>query len=474
MSARRVLLAAVLCLAMPCLAGANSNFSSDLAALDAVLEPTTPDAVDRALQQHQGALQAPDFVRALYAQRDLRPVWTEATYIMSLQAGLHAGLKDGLSAGELRRASAEDPFNPAALLSAAERDILLTDTLVALGDRLVNGRADPRGLAPSDDVPLAWQDPEPQVLAELSTLLDAGDIPAVVADMRPDSALYLRLREAMARLLETGESTADINALRINLERARWFDRLLGDQDRVVVNIPAYTVTLHLEGEDVWQTRAIVGKPENRTPVFVSTMKNIVLDPTWTVPRSIIEERMFDEARTDPADFSARGFRLRDARGAWHDPKELHWSRYSADAFPYDIVQMPGAQNALGRMKFMFDNPYSVYLHDTSAPGLFESDARAFSHGCVRVDQPDELARLILGDRGGLDAQAIASLHADGENLPVDLFDPLTIGLLYWTVDVSDDGELVFHNDIYDRDGVILQALDDFSSPPLLQRTRGS
>ena len=451
-----------------------STLSEDLAALERVLFPVEPTAIERALERHQPSLRQPGFVRAWYEQRGAQAMWTSASSIVNLRAALTTSEADGLLAGELLRENPDDPFDPDSPLTPAEREVLLTDTLVAFGHRLVNGRADARGLSPKAGTPVAWADAEPVVLDVLSDQMDRGELLQIIRDMRPKTELYRSLRTALQDELASDRDKTAIDSLRVNLERARWFERALGDRDRLVVNIPAYTMSVHLDGERVWQSKVIVGKQDRRTPVFVSEMRDIVLDPTWTVPRSIIKDSLFEHASADPAAFAARGFRLRDAEGQWRAPTELDWQRYDAEEFPYDVVQMPGEQNALGRVKFLFDNPYSVYLHDTPSRQLFDADDRAFSHGCVRVQDPDELARLVLDHSGGLDAQAVGSLFADADNLSVNLMEPLAVGLLYWTVDVDEHGALVHYDDIYDRDAVILQALDQFAPPPSLDRLSGS
>lgn len=429
-----------------------------------------PQAIADASRQHEASLHAPGFLQALYEARDWAPIWTDRQATDDLLRALSASESDGLLAGELRRQGPEDPFDKYASLTPAERELLLSDTLIALGDRLVNGRADPRGLALQDGRPRDWVNPESASLRVAVDYLDAGDVRGLVEAMRPSSDLYRRLRLALMRELAGTRDARNVSDLRVNLERARWFERALGDRDRVVVNIPAFSLDLHINGEAVWQTRVIVGKTDRRTPVFVSEMRDVVLDPTWTVPRSIIEERLYDEGRTDPQAFAARGFRLRDASGHWHSPVDVDWARYASDEFPFDVVQMPGSNNALGRVKFLFDNPYAVYLHDTPSRGLFDQASRAFSHGCVRVQHPEELEQRVLEHFGELDAEAIASLRADADNVPVDLLEPLMVGLLYWTIDVDQHGQLVRFEDIYDRDALIRDGITHIAAPKPLIR----
>lgn len=249
-----------------------------------------------------------------------------------------------------------------------------------------------------------------------------------------------------------------IDQLRINLERARWV--LSGiENDFIVVNIAGFRAYLLNDGKVIWKTKVQVGKTFHQTPVFRDEMTYVVMNPTWTVPYSIASKEMLPRIQRDPDYFKTRTFDVRNRAGENIDPQTIDWSKYSRRNLPYTFVQRPGPRNALGRIKFIFPNQYSVYLHDTPSKTLFGRSERAFSHGCIRTQNPFDLAELLLQPKGWnrerIDAQ-IESL----ETKTVHLAEPLPVLLLYWTADIGPNGERHFYKDVYERDQKVLAALD--------------
>ena len=249
-----------------------------------------------------------------------------------------------------------------------------------------------------------------------------------------------------------------IDQLRVNLERARWVTGGLGD-DFIIVNIAGFRAYLVKEGQIAWETRVQVGRSYHQTPVFRDSMTYVVMNPTWTVPYSIATKEMLPKIQRDPDYFKTRDFDVRSRDGQNVDPEAIDWSQLSRGNFPYTFVQRAGPGNALGRIKFIFPNKHSVYLHDTPSKSLFERSERAFSHGCIRTQNPFDLAERLLEpagwDRARIDAQ-IDSL----ETKTAHLVEPLAVLLLYWTADIGANGEYLFYNDIYQRDLQILAGLD--------------
>jgi murein L,D-transpeptidase YcbB/YkuD len=225
------------------------------------------------------------------------------------------------------------------------------------------------------------------------------------------------------------------------------------------VNIAGFRAYLVNDGKVIWETRVQVGKPFHQTPVFRDEMTYVVMNPTWTVPYSIATKEMLPVIQRDPDYFKTRTFDVRNRAGENVDPETIDWSKHSRRNLPYTFVQRPGPRNALGRIKFIFPNEYSVYLHDTPSKSLFGRSERAFSHGCIRTQNPFDLAELLLRpkgwDRERIDAQ-IESL----ETKTVHLAEPLPVLLLYLTTDIGPNGEQHFYKDIYERDERILAALD--------------
>lgn len=249
-----------------------------------------------------------------------------------------------------------------------------------------------------------------------------------------------------------------IDQIRLNLERGRWvLDRL--EDDFVVVNIAGFRAYLYRDQNLVWSTRVVVGKTYHKTPVFRSSMKYIVFNPTWTVPYSIATKEMLPRIKREPDYLSARNFDMKDRNGDIVDPASVDWSTVTRRNFGYTFVQRPGESNALGEIKFMFPNQYSVYLHDTPSKSLFARAERTFSHGCIRVENPLDFAEVLL-QQDGWSRPMIDAEIANRNTRSVFLAEPLPVLLLYWTAEVGDDGQIRFYDDVYERDQKLLTALD--------------
>ena len=248
-----------------------------------------------------------------------------------------------------------------------------------------------------------------------------------------------------------------INTVRVNLERARWFRDLRQSGTFLAVNIAGFRVYLVRDGTIVWQTRGIVGKTYHKTPLFTEDLQYIVFNPTWTPTTRIVRNEMLPKIRKDPGYLTARNFAVYDGSGRRIDPHQADWSKHRQ----YRIVQLPGPENALGRVKFIFPNSHSVYLHDTPSRNLFDESQRAFSHGCIRTENPIELAKLLLADQPEWQPEAIDAVLASGATETVYLTEPLPVYLLYWTANPLREGEEIeYLPDVYDRDGAILKALE--------------
>lgn len=249
-----------------------------------------------------------------------------------------------------------------------------------------------------------------------------------------------------------------IDQIRVNLERARWVLRALGS-DMVVVNIAGFYLRVVLDGKGVWTTRVIVGRPYTKTPIFTGELKHVVLNPDWTVPRSIVRGELFAKAAADPSYVAANNYVLTSSAGRI-DASTVDWTQWTAATFPYGFVQRPGPNNALGLVKFLFPNKYSVYLHDTPRRDLFGKSGRSFSHGCIRVEDPMKLAEILLGHFADWDRARIDTVVSAGKLHQVNLPKTLPVLLLYWTVDPQPDGSARFYHDLYGRDVPLLKALN--------------
>ena len=261
---------------------------------------------------------------------------------------------------------------------------------------------------------------------------------------------------------------ARVDQIRVNLERARWIVGSLKDQlDLVAVNTAGFYLITRLDGEFVWWTDVITGTPYHKTPMFTDTMKYVEFNPTWTIPPGILRKEILPNLTADPTYLASKGYDLIGSDGRKVDATAIDWAAQKGRGFPYSVVQPPGPKNALGRVKFMFPNKHNVYLHDTPGRQLFSKTGRAFSHGCVRVNDPLKLAEVLLGNRNGMTRQQIDQIVASGKLTRVNLKKPIKIAILYWTVDPLWSGGTRFYQDVYKRDGKILSALDSAFSPPI-------
>jgi len=187
-------------------------------------------------------------------------------------------------------------------------------------------------------------------------------------------------------------------------------------------------------------------------------MEYVVLNPNWYIPPSIAKREILPSAKRDPSSLRRRGIRVFSSRGAV-DPSRINWGSISAKNLPYRFQQKPGRGNALGKMKFIFPNRYNVYLHDTPSKAGFKRESRALSHGCVRLERPLDLAEYVLQNNKNWSRKKILKTLKRRKTRRVNLSEPLPVHLLYWTVEVNDDGTLQFYPDVYDSDKGLAKAL---------------
>lgn len=250
-----------------------------------------------------------------------------------------------------------------------------------------------------------------------------------IAPQDADSAL---LRATLTNLPPNAPAS-ERAALIATLERRRWLAREERGL-RLVVNIPAFRLDL-LDGDRMLQShRVIVGKPATPTPQFAAAVQAVTINPTWIVPGSIIAESVGRLIRTHPRTARARGYT---------------WSRTPSGGL--SVVQKPGAQNALGRIKFEFPNPYRVYIHDTPSRELFDQPGRAFSHGCIRLAEPEALAATLLAGQGW-DRERIADAIAAGKTVRVALASAVPVDIVYFTAERGEGRSVRYWPDLYGLD----------------------
>ena len=247
-----------------------------------------------------------------------------------------------------------------------------------------------------------------------------------------------------------------VRQLYINLERRRWLPERLG-KEFVWVNIPEFRLRAFRSGGPVLDMPVVVGSPDTPTPIFEDEIEMAVLNPYWNVPESIAVGEIAPRAATDPSYLKRASFEILDSRGSLVLSEELRAADLQEGR--YRIRRKPGPANDLGRIKFMFPNPYRVYLHDTPSRHLFGRETRAFSHGCIRVGRPLELARHLFPGR--IDESDLDPGMEDEVERVVRLEKPVPIYIVYFTAWRSDDGAVHFRDDIYGHDEALWPALRD-------------
>jgi L,D-transpeptidase YcbB len=254
-----------------------------------------------------------------------------------------------------------------------------------------------------------------------------------------------------------------IQQLALNLERWRWLPADLGNR-HILVNIPEYRLEVWDHGQVPLSMRVVVGKKDTPTPIFTDDMTHVVFSPYWNVPPDIVKNETVPQALRDPAFLARTNMEVLDKGGNPVDPASID----SADISEYRFRQRPGASNSLGLVKFMFPNQFNVYLHDTPADSLFARATRSFSHGCVRVEQPDKLAEYVLADQPSWTVDRIKEAMSGGQETTVKLSKVLPVYLGYWTARVSADGILQFRDDLYGVDArqsaLLSQAINKLKS----------
>ena len=368
-------------------------------------------------------LQAPDLAAAVEAQAPDLPLYRALRAELLAQQGLLAG-------GDWPRVAAGPTLKPGA---RSARVPSLRARLAAAGESVL----DARDKSHYDEA-----------------LVEAVERFQAAHGLQADGVLGAQTLEAL-----NASPAQRVAQIRANLERLRW---VAGDLqgDRLLVDIVGYHADLVLDGQPVWASRVIVGKPRRRTPSLLDSVTHLVLNPKWVVPPTILREDVIPGAARNPSYLANRRMRVVDRSGQTVDPSTIDWSGARQSGFPYRIEQQSGASGSLGRIKFSLSNPYAIYLHDTNARSLFKRAERALSSGCVRVERPAELAALLLADAERWSAQALQAALDSGRTRTVGVGRDVKVLLHYATAALDDTGAVLLRNDIYGYDAAIVSALD--------------
>jgi len=381
---------------------------------------------------------------AFYQSRSYAPLWLDQGVANARAISAIARLKnadaDGLEVGDYKMPN----FAGLGSDALAEADLKLTQTVLTYARHVQAGRFPYTRVSRNIELPQAA--PEPADI--LNAMAATQDADKTLDAFSPQHEEYKKLKAMLAELrgasgAKKGDASRQIETIIANMERWRWYARDLGTA-HVVVNQPDFTLRVMHEGRQVWTTRIVIGKPSMPTPLLSETMKHITVNPTWNVPPSIVHNEYLPALAQDPTVLSRMGLRVSYSGGGVH------------------ISQPPGPGNALGRIRFNFPNRFLVYQHDTPDKYYFAHEVRAYSHGCMRVQDPAKYAEVLLKiarPQEHWTAERITRMFGSSEqNLQLQPT-PIWVHLTYQTAFVDSAGKLQMRRDVYNLDSRTLAAI---------------
>ena len=250
-----------------------------------------------------------------------------------------------------------------------------------------------------------------------------------------------------------------LKSVLVAMERLRWMNGLPLGERHIWVNLPDFTAKVVDHGRVTFETVTVVGqnRPDTRSPEFSDMMEFMVINPTWNVPRSITVKEYLPMLKKNPN--AAGHLRIVDRQGRQINRGAVDFTQFTERNFPYSMSQPPSDGNALGKVKFMFPNQWNIYLHDTPQKPLFDKEIRAFSHGCIRLGRPFDLAYTLLARQSGDPEVLFASYLNTGKESVLKLDQPVPVHLVYFTAWPNARGHIGWRRDVYGRDAVIFDAM---------------
>lgn len=244
-----------------------------------------------------------------------------------------------------------------------------------------------------------------------------------------------------------------LRQIRMNMERCRWLPSRI-PEPYIEINLPEFRIRFFEGDTTMWTCKAIVGKPGSMTSIFKGNLEYVVFSPYWNIPLSILEGELLADIRNDPEYLVRRQMQVVNDKIPPEiiDPKTIDWTTMTAQNFPYTIRQKPGASNSLGWVKFLFPNKYSIYMHDTPEKRLFEKPKRAFSHGCIRISEPEKMASFLLKGDTAWTQERIKEVMYGGKEKYVKIKKEIPVFVVYLTAWVDENGLLNFRDDVYGYD----------------------
>jgi murein L,D-transpeptidase YcbB/YkuD len=284
------------------------------------------------------------------------------------------------------------------------------------------------------------------------------ELVAMVRDFQRENGLVADgiVGRKTIRALTTISVRDKIRKVELAMERLRWLPHNLGAQ-YVLINQPAFTASYISKGSEPLTMRAVVGTKSNQTSFFMDRIERVEYHPYWSVPRSILVNEMLPKLVRNPSYLDRLGYQVTTASGRRVSSRSVNWYRVAANKTPISVRQPPGPKNALGELKILFPNKHAIYMHDTPAKDLFNREVRAFSHGCVRLQEPREMAAAVLGES----TDYVASRISEGRNSTDHVTTNIPVYVAYFTAwPDPQSGKVRYFDDIYERDAYLQRAIE--------------
>lgn len=411
----------------------------------AAVQVQQPANLEKLQQVTQGIkLVFPEKLAEIYTARDFAPIWqnAEAKQLFLRDYAL-LGLTD--ISKDVKEQLAQLSQLDANSLAA---DILITDSWLNYLNYVTNVANNAQNWL-YDSYRYSAKLPQDEVISAWLSAVDQQQLLAFVQKYNQPNQRYTHTLQAiLTGLQQQTLDNATLAKLAINLQRLRFIPDF---HTGIFVNIPTYHLHYYRNGEEVLDSKVIVGKQARKTPVMSSKLSNIVVNPPWNAPVRLINEDLIPKVRKDPSYIYRNGYTIIDSKGNTIDPYTIDWDNMTAKRFPYRLRQAPGGDSALGNFKFNMPSSDAIYLHDTPNHRLFNNKNRAISSGCVRVNKSDELATLLLTESGWtLDKKAQVLKSRKTTSVPIQSSNP--VYLYYVTAWADAQGHLHTVSDIYGYD----------------------
>lgn len=396
---------------------------------------------------------------AAYAARGGKPIWMtpKGASQEALRLAAEIGKADawGLKASAFDLPRLTPSRDDAADLSPealADSEARLSLAFLKYARHARGGRFEPTALTPFLDRKAQVYDPK-SLLDQVAIAADPGDY---IRNLNPRHPQFQRLRQKYLAAVPKGQ-TAEAQRYLANMEQWRWMPDDIG-RFHIWVNVPEYVIRVVADGKVVHAEKVVAGKLDTQTPIFSATMEQVIFHPFWGVPDSIKTGEILPSLKKGGSVLKRHNLRLQ-AGGKDVDPSTIDWT--NTDIRRFHVYQAPGGGNVLGVVKFRFPNKHDVYMHDTPSKSLFKQSARAYSHGCMRVNDPVKLAEVILAEDRRMSAERVRGFAKEGaaQNNAIGLNRHIPVHITYFTAYVDEAGKVSTFKDVYGHEERIRLAL---------------